>query len=190
MSLRTSALLLLALPGWGGAAELESLAVLFEDGRLVISSQSRLKAGEEATARALSDYRNLPALLPVIREVNVLPGENSGVERVSTVVEGCVWLFCKSLDHVMDVHSEGAYAWRGETVTALSDFRTGEADWHLEPLGEDTRLYFEANLEPRLSLPPVIGPWLLEQRVRGEIEDAVEHLEGALGLEAASCHHC
>lgn len=189
MRLAPAVVLLLTLPVGGGAAELESLDVDFDGGHLSISARSRLAAGSEAAARALSDYHNLPALLPVIREVTILP-ETGDAERVSTVVEGCVWVFCKRLDHVMDVRSEGRYVWRGETVTALSDFRAGEARWRLEPLGKETRLYFDASLEPRMSLPPVIGPWLLERRVRGEIEDAVAHMEGALGLDGASCHHC
>lgn len=172
--------LLIGLAGSVGAAELERLQLSFRDGVLELGLQARVAVPRERLEGSLEDYRNLAILLPLVKESRVMAGTEP--PRVWSRLEGCLWFLCKRLVHVMQVQVGPDGLHYGQTLPALSDFRAGWARWRVEALDADSRLVLQARLTPRLRVPPVIGPWYVERRLRGELEAAIANLEPALGL--------
>ena len=76
----------------------------------------------------------------------------------------------------MDQHNR--YRIEASILPEQSDFRYGHAVWQLEADGADTLMHFTAQLEPSFWVPPLIGPWLFENKIVGEL------LESATTIEA------
>lgn len=168
------ALCLLATPAL--AVQFRVLQVRY-DGALSIDLQALVRAPAKRVGRLLSNYDGLARLVPIVTESRRMPGGPPGTQRVHTRVRGCVLFICASLVNVIDVTHEHEGAYRAVTVPALSDFKSGDVTWSYEPSGRYTLLRFHARLKPELWLPPLIGPFLIERKIRGQLIQGVRHLE-------------
>jgi hypothetical protein len=153
------------------AAEVQQVTVTHTGPRYRIVMQTTLAALPERAQQVFSDYRKLPLINPAVISAQVL-GENAdGSQRLATELHMCFAFFCRDLKQVQDIHATRDGDSRGLSATvlpALSDLRYGQADWTLRPCGAGTCLGFTAELEPDFWVPPLIGPWLMERKLREE----------------------
>ncbi len=171
-------MLMLGLPA-AGAGEMRTLDVEYRHGVISINMEALLQAAHGDVERTLSDYQNLHLLLPVVKQSNVIPTGDTQATRVHSRVEGCVWIICSKLEHVMDVRVDEQGEHHGETVIELSDFDSGSAHWHFSEEGEATVVHLEAELEPQVWVPPLFGPRVLKRKIRRQFERGLERLEQA-----------
>ncbi len=175
--MRAALLAAVWLLGFGVAAaapakgvQVRSLTVGRHADTYTVTLRARLRATPRRVYAALTNYKALPRLNPAIRSVKVSPAPASGpgAERVATVVHACVWFFCKTL-HQMQLMTPGAgYRLTAETIPAHSDFRSGHAQWSVAACDGQTCLRFKARVQPDFWIPPLIGPWLLQRKLRDE----------------------
>lgn len=173
-----AALVCALLPGSARAAEIERLSVRYADA-LDLDLRALIDAPVPRVAAVLDSPHDLALLLPGARSVRVLAGAPAGARRLRIRLQGCLLFFCPSLTDVMDLHPDrGGFV--GITVPALSDFSDGRLRWrYLAAPGGRTQLVLRAHLVPKIWVPPVIGPFLIEAKVRRQLQATVRRLERA-----------
>ncbi len=158
------------------AVDFRVLRVHYGDG-LHVELRALVKAPVQRIDRLLSDYDALARLVPIVTDSQRIAGAAPGAQRVRTRIQGCVWFMCASLANVIDVTRTGTGAYRAVTIPALSDFSAGHMDWSYTAAGRYTLVRFDAQLKPTLWLPPLLGPYLVERKVRSQLIQGVRHLE-------------
>jgi hypothetical protein len=142
-----------------------------------VLAQLQVQAPAPSVRAVLVDYAHIDRLNPDITESRLLPAPAPGVARVRTVIEACAMFFCRSLTRVEDVRPHGETGLRSDMVPAQSDFEAGTSYWLFEPEAGGTLLSYQATLEPKFWVPPVIGPALVTRSLRKELLILFENLE-------------
>ena len=173
---------LLALSGSGVVAEsLLDLDVSQADGRYVLRADMTIDAPVAAVRARLTDYANLHALNPAIRRSSVRAAVPPFDARVTTVIEACVQLLCRTLRRVEDVR-ETPRRILAVIVPEQSDFSAGRTEWRLVPQGDDAVLVeYRASLVPSFVVPPVVGTALVRQGMERELRTLLRNLERLAG---------
>lgn len=155
----------LAVAGWGcAAATVESVAVDRVGGRYHVDMVTRLQVSAAAAFAVMTDFSALPQVNPNVILSQPLPGG-----RLRTIVELCVLFFCKQVEQVQTVTREPPYRLIMHVIPALSDLTYGRAEWGFQALGPGScRLRFSAELEPAFWVPPLIGPWLIQNKLKAQ----------------------
>lgn len=165
------------------AYEIEALQVSREGRVFHVTVQALVEAPPERVFAQLADLAALPRLNPSVTRVQVGEPDEQGRWPVSSEAEFCVLAVCRSLRHMQRLRIQPeAQGGRidAETVPPpASDFEEGgEAHWQVLAAPEGaSRFSFEARLSPALWVPPVLGPWAVQNRLREETRLTVERLE-------------
>ena len=170
------------------AYEISTIRVSHEQHRYQIHMDVIIDADAHTVHQLFSDVRQLPEINSAVVQVKVLGPDTAQRKRVQTQVRGCVSFFCRTLDQVQDMrfttytHDRGG-AVSASVIPALSDFRYGQAAWLFTSCAGKTCLRFDAALEPDFWVPPLIGPWLIQRKMREEARQT------SAGLEALAQKH-
>lgn len=160
------------------AAQVNVAEVGYRDGGYRISIDALLDAPLENVRAVILNVDRLPDISPVIREARVISTGADGSEKRRTEIATCVLMFC--FEFVMterfQAGEDGVLVSR--IVPAESDFRSGESRWELSP-GPDgqTRLRYTSSREPRFWIPPIIGPLVMQKKVRSEVVTSMGLIE-------------
>jgi len=183
-SRRRCAAVLLALLSGGPALayEIESLQVAREGEDYHVVVQALIEAPPDRVFAQLTDLAALPRLNPSVIRVQVGEPDEQGRWPVSSEAEFCVLAVCRTLRHMQRLRIQpAAQGGRVDAETVpppASDFREGgEAHWQVGAALGGSRFGFEARLSPTIWVPPLIGPWAVQQRLREETLLTVERLE-------------
>ena len=182
--MRASGLIVVTLAAFswtllGSSASLDRVEVSHDDGRFHLEADSYLGARPAAISAVLLDFENdaYSQISKVYKESDYLEPDADGTPLVYTRVEGCLFVFCRSMSRVerLEVVTPGFI--RSTVVPERSDFRYATSEWTLAAEGVGTRVHYRMALEPDFWLPPFIGPAFLRRiLLRGGI-DAVERIE-------------
>lgn len=168
-------LALLAMPA--GAVQVEHLQVVRDGDRYGIQVEARLNAGAHAIWQRLIDFPGYPDITPAIESCERIGAAPEGGDLVLTRARACVIGFCKEVTQLQRVQQLGFGELLAEIDPAGSDFRYGLAHWWLTPGEGTTGLRFEAELEPKFWVPPLLGPWLIARALKSEARASVANLE-------------
>ena len=138
---------------------------------------ARIDAPVVEVRRAITDYANLATINPSIIESRLLPAVRPGSQRIRTVVRVCILVFCKDVVQEQDVTETADGYIEAVMVPGHCDFRSGLARWKLDPEGAATRLHFTHVFVPDFWVPPIIGPWLIRNKLVQEVEVTMRHIE-------------
>ncbi len=159
------------------AESLLTLDVQHDNGRYRLRAEMDIAAPTAAVRARLTDYANLTALNPAIRESNVAAAPPPYAARVTTVVEACIQqVFCRTLKRVEDVR-ESTDRLVAVVVPAQSDFSAGRTEWWLRPQPDGVRVEYRAELTPAFVVPPVVGTALVKQAMEREVRRLLRNLE-------------
>ncbi len=175
----TVLLMIYTVAGLVGASDMRLLVVEYSGGVVSVIMDASIDAEKSNVERTLDNYENLQLLIPVVTESQALPADDPQATRVRSRIKGCVWFVCADLGHVMDIRTDDQDNRVGETLAELSDFESGTARWRLDAEGETTRVQLDAELEPDLWVPPMLGPYLLERKIRQQFTTGIVRLEQA-----------
>jgi hypothetical protein len=153
------------------AAEVQEVTVSRDGPRYHVDMRARLAVPAARAYAVFSDYRRLPLINPAVRSATVLGSEPDGDTRLATELHLCVAFFCRELKQVQDMRRfrEGdALGLSADVLPQDSDLKFGHARWLMRPCGNGTCLDFSAELEPDFWVPPLIGPWLIEHKLRAQ----------------------
>ncbi len=164
------------------AVDVDTLDVQRDGSRYRVTMDVRLDAEADAAYRIFADPANLPRINPAVRHAEVLAGAATGSTRLLTEVHVCFSFFCRTLRQVQDMRqqpqSPGGWLY-ADVLPDRSDLRFGQARWHLQACETPARtcLRFEATLEPRFWVPLLIGPFLMQRKLRQEAVQTSEGIE-------------
>ena len=164
------------VPGPGLAGEVRHLEIGRRDGAYWVRFEAVVGLAPDRLFALLTDYDRLERLHPGIVAAERLSGQGGG-QRVRTVVEACVAIFCRQLERVEAVRHSDKRLIRADLVPEGSDFRAGNSRWELAAVGQGTRLRFRSRMVPDFWVPPVVGPWAIEQELGNHLRGLVRRLE-------------
>lgn len=171
-------LLLLPLPA--PAVEITASGVVREDSVYTAHVDARIEAPLALVHAAITDFENLAAVNPSFEQSSVLI-RTAERQRVRTVINVCILIFCKRVVQVQDVRMPDMHTIEATAVPGAGDFRSGQARWVLQAEGDATRLHFSHVFEPDFWVPPLIGPWMIEDKLVEEVEVTGRYIERLAG---------
>jgi hypothetical protein len=125
----------------------------------------------------LTDYKYIYRLNPSITESEILPSPRSGTVRVRTRMQGCILFFCRDVDRVEEVREVNSGHLQAVIIPEQSDFTSGSADWRIQPLGDNSRIVYEAKVTPAFFIPPIIGSYFVKQTFAEAVITSFARLE-------------
>jgi hypothetical protein len=158
--------------GDGNDVEVTELGGVYQ-----INASVVINAEAEYVHQVLVDFVHIYRLNPSIIESEVLPVDEPGTARVRTRVLGCAGYFCQELERVEKVRELPSGDLIADVVPEKSDFRSGRTVWHIDALGERTRIVYDSKLEPDFFIPPVIGKFMAKKSIHTEITTSFQNLE-------------
>jgi hypothetical protein len=148
-----------------------------QSGVYQVEVDALVSAPEPRVRALLTDYNHLGRVNPAIEVSEILFTRAPGDYRVRTVTEACVWFYCKRIHQVQDVIEAADGSVTATVIPEQSDFRYGYARLHLWQQAGGTRVLIRSEVEPAFWIPPIIGPWLIQRKLRSEALESVQNLE-------------
>jgi hypothetical protein len=187
------ALPLLALVGWlmpaAALAADADIHVSYDGTRLEFRFDALIRAPEESVQAVLREYDRLDRVFPLVARSRPVASPQAGVERVSTLMRGCILFMCRELPHTVDIrYIPGSWS-SAITVPELSRMRRGHVSWRVDPEtsgGDHARMQMYGFLEPDIQVPRLLGPPLVRAWVRSEFLENIGRIERAALARSAA----
>jgi len=180
------ALLLLTAVGWlmpaAASAADASIHVSYDGARLEFRFDALIRAPAESVQAVLREYDRLDRVFPLVARSQPLASPQAGVERVSTLMRGCLLFVCRELPHTVDIRYIPGNWSSAITVPELSRMRRGHVSWRVDPetrSGDHARMQMYGFLEPDIQVPRLLGPPLVRAWVRSEFLENIGRIERA-----------
>jgi hypothetical protein len=156
--------------------------VAYDGTRLEFRLDAPVQAPLAAVVAVVHDYDRLDRILPLVVESRFLGPAGDGIDRVFTLMRGCLLFVCREGPHTIDVRRvQGGWS-SGITVPELSRVRRGQFSWKIEQDAGDSgrvQLQIYGYFEPDFVVPRLLGPPLVRMWVRAELRDSVGRIERA-----------
>ena len=151
--------------------------VRYEKKTYYLSAEFNVEASPTRVMQVLNDYENISDLNPAITVSELLASPDESTLRVRTVVHDCILFFCKDITRVEDIQQEGNEKLEAFMIPMLSDLRSGYASWALteNPLGTTVR--YEANMQPKFWVPPIIRSFVLTKKFKKRVTESIQLLQ-------------
>jgi hypothetical protein len=166
------------------AAEVYVADASSEGPRYRVNIEALVSAPEPDVRSLLTDYAHLGRINPAIKISEILLQRKSGDLRVRTVTDVCVWFYCKRIHQVQDVTQDADGSVSAVVIPEQSDFRYGVAHLALKQEANGTRVLIRGELEPDFWIPPLIGRWMIRDKLIEEALVIIENLERVAPLPA------
>ncbi|MGH1537096.1 MAG: SRPBCC family protein [Gammaproteobacteria bacterium] len=153
------------------------VSVRYEDKSYHLHAEFNVDATSERVMEVLTDFENIADLNPAIIESELQPSSIKDSVRVRTVVKDCILFFCKSITRVEDIDQIKNEKLEAFIVPMLSDLRSGSAVWRLAQHPAGTAVKYEASMQPKFWIPPVIRSYVLTKKFKKRVIESVELLQ-------------
>ena len=180
------ALLVLALVGWLMPLALwaadADIHVSYDGARLEFRFDALIRAPAESVQAVLREYDRLDRVFPLVARSQPLASPQAGVDRVSTLMRGCILFLCRELPHTVDIRYIPGNWSSAITVPELSRMRKGHISWRVDSEtsdGDHARMQMYGYLEPDVQVPRLLGPPLVRAWVRSEFIENIGRIERA-----------
>jgi hypothetical protein len=151
--------------------------VRYENKTYFLSAVFNVEATPARVMEVLTDFENLSDLNPAIIESEIQNSSKPDNLQVKTVVQDCVLFFCKSITRVEDIVQFGNEKLEALVLPLLSDLRFGYAEWVLTQHSSDTIVKYDASMQPKFWIPPVIRSYVLKKKLKRRIFESVKLLQ-------------
>jgi hypothetical protein len=136
-----------------------------------------LDARFEDVHHVVTDYVHIYRVNPSIVESALLESPDASLRRVKTLINDCVLFFCQEILRVEDVREMDNGDIYSVIVPELSSVKSGAAVWRIRPVGDKTRINYNFVLELGFPVPPLIGTYIVEQKLRKETMISFDNIE-------------
>ncbi len=166
-------------------ATVRTIDVQYDDGVYRVVSDTYVDAPREAIFEVLTDYERFGRISSAYTDYGFMKPDADGVPIVYTTMEGCVLFFCVSMRRVERMELAAPSSIRTEALPEQSDFKSSVSEWTLVPEAGGTKMTYRLTMEPDFWIPPLIGPWVLKQRLERGGSGAINRIE-RLAIETAA----
>jgi len=175
--LRRILILFAAVAAVADAAELRSVEVDYADGQYSLDSVVWFDASVDDIYHVFRRWDYSPRFSSAIVEAEDLEADELGRPGFYVMNRGCVLFFCKSLVRRGYVEAEPNHVLRAFADPAESDFLMSNETWEFEPEGHGTVVTYSLRFEPAFWVPPAIGPWMIQRKLRKDGGRALDRIE-------------
>ena len=159
------------------SATIRTIEVTHDHGVYRLVSDAYIDAPREAIFEVLTDYERFGRISSAYKDYGFLEPAADGVPIIYTTMEGCVLFFCVSMRRVERLETNAPGFIRTDTLPEQSDFKSSVSEWTLTSEEGGTNMTYSLMMEPDFWIPPLIGPWLLQQRLERGGNGAVNRIE-------------
>ena len=161
------------------AYELQTLEVSHQGKAYHVQVQARLARKPERVFAVLTEFERASQLNPSIKSMVVMP-EGDALRSVSHT-DGCFAGFCRDIFHVQKLTvRRSAHGGRIDAITEPlehSDFASGDNHILVQADGYGALFSLVSTSVPSFWLPPLIGPYAVQMRLREEALNTLSNLE-------------
>lgn len=168
---------LLLLAATAGAADMRSVEVDYRDGRYYMRSDAWFAADLEALYAVFLDYDLSTQFSAAIAESRNLEPGADGRRRFYIRNEGCVLFFCRSFERYGVVDHEPYEYIHASVDPEASDFRVSNESWEFQVEADGTLVSYSLEFEPDFWVPPLIGPYVILNKLRERGGQALDRIE-------------
>ena len=154
------------------ATEVLTVEVNIDDGVYRMHGESIVAAPVDFVFSILADYDNFHRITNGIAESRYLEPREDGVLMGYTRIDSCVWFYCRRFEKVERVWVNPPTEIVTEVIPEESDFKISNTRWTLQSVENGTLLIYDAEIDPKFWVPPVIGPWAFKKKL-GDSAEAV-----------------
>jgi uncharacterized protein YndB with AHSA1/START domain len=166
-------------------ATIRTIDVKHDDGVYRLVSDTYIDAPREAIFEVLTDYERFGRISRAYTDYGFMKPAADGLPIIYTTMEGCVLFFCVSIRRVERMELDAPSLIRTEALPEQSDFKSSVSEWTLVPEAGGTKMTYRLTMEPDFWIPPLIGPWVLKQRLERGGTGAINRIE-RLAIETAA----
>ncbi|HVC29597.1 MAG TPA: SRPBCC family protein [Steroidobacteraceae bacterium] len=165
------------------AAQVLGVRVTRHDGRFLIGMRITIDAPAPAVFRALQDYSAMTRYNPDLRAVRVQSTRVPDRVRLFTTVHTCVLVFCKTMhqEQIMTaIPGADGGVLQAQLLPRGGAFKAGSGRWSVRPCPATptmTCLHARIDLVPAFWVPPVVGPWVIRDKMKAEARRTSAGLE-------------
>lgn len=173
--------LLIFLLSWArgaAAGELIRSDVAYHRGAYSIEIAMDIRGDINKIRAILLDYNQTPRYNNNITESELLGITDSGIRIGRVVIHDCLLSICRDLIQIQEMDKLPTGGIRIHVLPDKSDYRTADYLWRFIPRPKGiTRLLVNAIIAPRISVPPLIGPWLIARKLKQRLIGVINRLE-------------
>ncbi|MCC7412676.1 MAG: hypothetical protein IT495_13755 [Gammaproteobacteria bacterium] len=160
------------------AGTIEQAAVSYANGRYSASAELRLDA-PVANVRAIAlDHDRIARVSDMFTASRLIERYDDRHAKRRIDAHTCVLVFCFDFVMTEDVEEQPDGVIVTTIIPAQSDFRAGASRWEIVAAGPRTTiLRFSTYREPDFWVPPLIGPWIVKQKLRKELIASMLRIE-------------
>lgn len=159
-----------------GAGEVVTSHVAYENDHYLVNIDMRINANADKVFMRLLDYDHLHRINGAIKSSRLLFSDGHHY-RVRIVTRGCIWFYCRKVVQLQNIEKFPGHYLIGVVDPAHSDLKYGRMFWHVWRDGKGTRVSFSADVVPDFWVPPLIGPWVLKEKLLEEGRRTIGGLE-------------
>lgn len=170
-------LCLLLLCSGANAVELRNIEVDRKDGRYFLTSEVWFDTDIESLYAVFLDYDLGSQFSSYIAESRNLEPAGNGQRRFYIRNEGCVWFYCQSFERTGYVEHKPHIFIRSTADAEVSDFHVSLESWTFAAEGEGTVVKYNFEFEPKFWIPPLIGPYVMQKKLKNDSVRALYRIE-------------
>ena len=175
--MRATCIFFLLFCGAVGAAELRNVEVGRDAGRYFLTSEVWFDTDIESIYAVFLDYDVRSRFTSFIVESRNLEPDAIGRRRFYIRNHGCVWFFCQSFERSGHIELEYLMVIRSIADPELSDFHSSLESWRFRAEGTGTLVAYDYEFKPKFWIPPVIGPYMIQEKLRNNSVRAIDRIE-------------
>jgi hypothetical protein len=167
----------------------EEITAEYKEGVYHLTANFIVETSAEKVVAALTDYENITKLHPAIIESEILENNTGGNNaastskaeihkvKIRTIVKDCALFFCKKITRVENITQRAFDSIDAEVVPFLSDLRSGQTSWKFVRVGNHTEVSYQATMQPKFWIPPVIRSRTVTKKFAKRIAEIVQRLQ-------------
>lgn len=170
--------LLAAVPHIVMAGDVIEASVSHDDGVYSLIVEMQLHGNANRIRELLIDFNKMGLYNEsVVRSTRLYSlGPQVVVGRIE--IRDCILFFCSTLVQVQKIRKLPSGDLQVTILPELSDYRMGKSLWHIVPQPNgNTRLRIEAVMEPKIWVPPLIGPSMVANLLKTRALSMMNSLE-------------
>lgn len=156
------------------------VSVRYAQGTYYLTAEFEVDAPPARVMAVLNDYENIADLNPAIIVSERLESPDRTMTRIRTVVHDCILFFCKDITRVEDVLQHKNAKLEAFLIPMLSDLRSGYAVWELTEYPFGTTVKYDARMQPKFWVPPIIRSRVLTKKFKRRVLETVERLQAVV----------
>ncbi len=173
--LAASVLLIMSLPVM--AADIQEVIVDRKDGVYSMRSVVLFDAAIEQLYEVLIDWDLSTQFSSIVKESRNVEPDEQGRPQYFSRIETCMAFFCKSFDRHGHVETE-VNEWIKATVDPeRSDFHLSTESWKFVEAEQGAVVVYDLEFKPKFWVPPVIGPFLIQRKLKKDGPEALLRIE-------------